>query len=108
MVRLVALLALSIALAGCKTLGAEGLKTTMVTLSSTPAGALATVEGFGECETPCTIEIDKPRNVTVAKAGYDPQKITLQPGRKKVDLVLKLSAPTTGVDATEMPDVPVK
>ncbi|OFW99036.1 MAG: hypothetical protein A3E78_00565 [Alphaproteobacteria bacterium RIFCSPHIGHO2_12_FULL_63_12] len=95
------------ALAGCQTLsfGGEGTRTTLTTVTTTPAGARVTVEGFGECETPCTIEIDKPRNITIAKAGFDTQKFVLLPGRKKLDVVLKLSAPTTGVDSGELPEL---
>lgn len=96
----------SLALAGCKTLdfGSDEAGT-IVTVVSTPPGALVTVEGFGECETPCTIEIDKPRNITVAKAGYDAQKMVLVPSRRKVEVLLKLSTQTKGVDATELPEL---
>lgn len=94
----------ALALGGCQTLGG-GTGTTLTTVSTEPAGALVTVEGFGECETPCTVEIDKPRNITIAKAGYDPQKHVLLPGKKTLNVVLKLSAPTTDVDETELPEL---
>lgn len=94
----------ALALSGCKTLGG-GTDTTLTTVTTEPAGALVTVIGFGECETPCTIEIDKPRNITIAKAGYDAQKLVLLPGKKKLDVVLELSAPTTEVDETELPEL---
>lgn len=94
----------ALTLGGCKTLGG-GAGTTLTTVTTEPTGALVTVEGFGECETPCTIEIDKPRNITIAKAGYDPQRLTLQPGEKKLNVVLKLSAPTTEVDERELPEL---
>lgn len=92
-----------LAASACKTLGGGG--NTLALVSSEPPGALVRVEGFGECVTPCTIEIDAPRNITVAKAGYNPQRLVLQPGKKKVNVVLELSAPTTGVDETELPDL---
>ncbi|MEK7264875.1 MAG: PEGA domain-containing protein [Pseudomonadota bacterium] len=96
----------AVTLGGCQTLSfGERERTTLTTVTTTPAGARVTVEGFGECETPCTIEIDKPRNITIAKAGFDTQKFVLLPGRKKLDVVLKLSAPTTGVDAEELPEL---
>lgn len=91
-------------LAGCQTLGGTR-GTTITTVASIPPGALVTVEGFGNCVTPCTVEIDKPRNITVAKAGFDAQKLVLLPGRKKVEVELKLSAPTTGVDEAQMPEL---
>lgn len=94
----------ALTLGGCKTLGG-GSGTTLTTVTTEPAGALVTVEGFGECETPCTIEIDKPRNITIAKAGYDPQKLVLLPGKKKLNVTLELSAPTTEVDETELPEL---
>lgn len=93
-----------LAIGGCKTLGG-GEKTTMVTIISEPGDALVTVDGFGECQTPCTVEIDKPRTVTVAKAGYDQQKLTLQPGKRQIIVRLALSAPTTGVDETQLPEL---
>jgi hypothetical protein len=96
-------LAMIAALAGCKTLGGSGA--TIALVSTTPPGARVNVEGFGECESPCTVEIDRPREITVAKAGYNPQRLTLEPGKKRVDIVLELSAPTTGVDETALPDL---
>ncbi len=96
--------AAALALTGCQTL-AGGSGTTLTMISTTPAGALVTVEGFGTCETPCTVEIDKPRNIIIAKAGYDTQRLVLLTGRRKLDVVLKLSAPTTGVDETELPEL---
>lgn len=104
--RFLPILAGALAVTGCKTLDfGDDNAATIVTVASTPPGALVTVEGFGECETPCTIEIDKPRNITVAKAGYDAQKMVLVPGRRKVDVVLKLSTQTKDVDATELPEL---
>lgn len=98
MVRLVVLAALL--LSGCKTFGNN-----LTLVSSDPPGATVNVEGFGECEAPCTIELDAPRAVTIAKAGYDAQRIILEPGKKKIEVVLKLSAPTTEVDEEALPEV---
>jgi len=94
----------ALALAGCQTLGG-GSGTTLTMITSEPPGALVTVEGFGSCETPCTVEIDEPRNIVVAKAGYEPERLVLLQGRRKLNVVLKLSAPTTGVDETELPEL---
>lgn len=98
------LLAALSATAGCKTLGLDD-GTTLTLVSTTPPGALVRIPGFGECETPCTIEIDQPREILIAKAGFDPKRVTLTPGKKRVDIVLDLSAPTTGVDETALPDL---
>ncbi len=104
---LIALTAAALLTAGCKTFDFVGSKgPTITTVSTTPPGALVTVEGFGECLSPCTIELDAPRNITVAKAGYNPQRFVLEPGKKKVDIMLELSAPTTDVDADTLPDLP--
>ncbi|MFZ5616221.1 MAG: PEGA domain-containing protein [Pseudomonadota bacterium] len=94
----------ALAASACQTLGLDN-GNTLTLVSSEPPGALVRVEGFGECVAPCTIEIDAPRNITVAKAGYNPQRLVLQPGKKKVNVVLELSAPTTEVDETELPDL---
>jgi hypothetical protein len=94
-------------LAGCQTLDfGAGVKPTIALISTVPPGALVTVEGFGECQSPCTVELDAPRNVTIAKAGYNPHRFVLTPGKKKVEITLELSAPTTDVDAETLPDVP--
>ncbi|NWG93183.1 MAG: PEGA domain-containing protein [Parvularculaceae bacterium] len=98
-------LAAALMFAGCETLDLGGGTTTMVLVTTTPAGALVTVENFGACEAPCTVEIDAPRTITVAKAGYTPQRLVLSPGKKKVEIVLELSAPTTAVDETELPEL---
>ncbi len=71
----------ALALAGCQTLGG-GSGTTLTMITSEPPGALVTVEGFGSCE-----------------------RLVLLQGRRKLNVVLKLSAPTTGVDETELPEL---
>lgn len=91
---------IALLLPACATTGAK------ITLVETdPPGALVQVEGFGECVAPCTIELDAPRNLTIAKAGYDAQRLTLEPGRKKLQVTLTLSAPTTDVDVEALPDL---
>ncbi len=77
-----------------------------ITLVETdPPGALVQVEGFGECEAPCTIELDAPRRLTIAKAGYDAQRLTLSPGTKKLQVRLNLSAPTTAIEEEPLPEL---
>ena len=105
-----AIIAAIFALSGCKTLDLSaitggGTGTTLTRIGSDPIGALVTVEGFGECVTPCTVEIDKPRNITIAKAGFDPQRLVLQPGKRKLNVTLQLSAPTTDVYSAELPEI---
>ncbi|MFQ5562856.1 MAG: PEGA domain-containing protein [Parvularculaceae bacterium] len=77
--------------------------TTLV--ESTPDGAVVTVEGFGQCETPCRVKLDTPRLTTVAKAGYEKKRFMLDPDRSKVTVVLELAAPTEDVEASELPDL---
>jgi len=102
-----ALLAIAaISLSSCQTLSAfGGSSSTIVRVSSEPEGAVVTLEGYGSCETPCTIEIDKPREAKIGKAGYNSQTITLTPGKRSVKVTLELSAPTTEVDETELPEI---
>ncbi len=89
------------ALAACATTTGPQI----VEVQTDPAGAFVRVEGFGDCESPCRIEIDAPRNLTIAKAGYDAQRIVIKPGDKTVRLTLKLAAPTTNVDQQALPEL---
>lgn len=97
----------ALALAGCKGFDAfgGGSSSTIVRVTSEPAGAVVTLEGFGSCETPCTVGIDKPREAKIAKAGYVSQTVTLSPDKRSVKVTLELSAPTTDVDETELPEI---
>ncbi len=104
MVRAAFVSAICIFASGCQTIN-FGADNTLTLVTTEPAGAIVRVEGFGECEAPCTIELDAPRNLTIAKAGYKPQSFVLQPGKRKVDVILELSAPTTNVDTTELPEI---
>lgn len=95
------LIAFALSLAACTT--SNGPKITLV--ETDPVGALIRVEGFGECESPCRIELDAPRNLTIAKAGYDAERIVIEPNSKKVTVRLKLSAPTTEVEQNSLPEL---
>ena len=91
--------------AGCKTLTGGVPSSTITLINSDPAGAEVTIEGFGDCETPCRVEIDKPRTVKVAKAGYLAQTFQITPDKKRVDVKLELAAPTKDVDSSELPEL---
>lgn len=91
-------------LAGCQTLGI-GDRNTITLITSDPSGALVRVEGFGECETPCRVEINQPQMVTIAKAGFLAQRFQIVPGKKTVAVQLQLAAPTKGVDANTLPEL---
>ncbi|MCB2114482.1 MAG: PEGA domain-containing protein [Parvularculaceae bacterium] len=94
------------ALPGCQTLNVfGGSSSTIVRVSSEPEGAVVTLDGYGSCETPCTVEIDKPREAKIGRAGYNSQNVTLTPGKRSVKVTLELSAPTTKVDETAMPEL---
>jgi len=72
---------------------------------SEPPGALVTVRGYGECETPCTVRLDDHRNVTVAKAGYKAKRFVISPSGPPVKVRLELAAPAGEVDAESLPDI---
>ena len=84
------------ALAGC---ASDGL-TKIVT---SPPGATVTVAGYGQCETPCTVQLDGVRDIIVAKAGYKKRELSIAPDQGRVALDLELAAPTTGVEADALP-----
>ena len=88
-----------LALPGCLTLSGGDVRA----ITSDPAGALVQIDGYGECETPCTVRLDALRQMTVAKAGYKAQRFHVAPGNKDVHVILELAAPTKDVDATELP-----
>ena len=97
--RLLILAALAAPLAGCMT--TDGMRM----IKSDPPGALVTVEGYGTCETPCTVKIDSERLMTVAKAGYKARRFRLAPGDGSFKVKLELAAPTDDVDETALPDI---
>lgn len=89
-------------------LGLQGcLSTTgeLRNITSVPSGALVKIDGYGECETPCSIKLDQRREITVAKAGYKAQRFGILPGKKDVHVILELAAPTSDVDAEELPEL---
>ncbi|MEX0645803.1 MAG: PEGA domain-containing protein [Parvularculaceae bacterium] len=101
MKRIVILAALALT-AACKTFDlGSGQKITAIV--SEPAGAYVNVEGLGECETPCRVALDGPRMVTVAKAGFKPQRFQATPEKRRIKVVLELVAPTEEVEAKELP-----
>lgn len=94
--------------AGCAALAAGGCLTTsggLRTIESDPPGALVTVEGYGECETPCTIRLDERRGITVAKAGYAAQRFSIAPDGPPVKVTLELAAASGDVDAEALPEI---
>ena len=93
------------AVSACQTLSLGGGGTSRTKIVSDPAGAIVTVEGFGECDTPCTIALDAPRMVTVAKTGYKPQRFQIRPGKSRVDVTLELVAPTENVETNSLPEL---
>lgn len=87
-------------LAACESIGGGAKMTEIVT---DPPGALVRVEGYGECTTPCTVEFDVPRTVSIVKEGFKDQRLELKPGKSRIALKLELVAPNTDVEETEMP-----
>lgn len=87
-------------LAGCLTTSGN-----ISRISSNPPGATVSVNGLGECETPCTVELSQLRRVTVAKTGYKPFRFDLQPDGRDIAIELELAAPTEDVDAVALPDI---
>ena len=73
--RIEAIAAIALLLEACET--TKGASIALV--ETDPPGALVQVEGFGECTAPCTIELDAPRSLTIAKAGYDAQRLRQEP-----------------------------
>jgi PEGA domain-containing protein len=77
----------------------------MRSFTSTPSGATVTIDGYGACETPCTVKLDGYRKVTVAKAGYKAQRFGVKPGGAPVNVILELAAPAGVVDSETLPDL---
>lgn len=108
MLRISAILAATLA-GGCVTddlgmgLGGDGARN--VSVITDPPGALLTIDGFGECETPCTVKLDEPRRARLAKAGFVAQTVTLGPDRSSVTIPMKLAAASDDVDAATLPDL---
>lgn len=94
------MIATILATTGCATFGANSTR-----IVTKPPGAVVRVEGAGECETPCRIELDRARDITIAKAGYKAQRIRVAPGQSKVKVRLELVAPTKEVESNELPEL---
>lgn len=75
----------------------------IIAIKSTPAGATVTVDGYGECETPCRIQLLSPVMATVAKAGYDAKRYRLIPGQTSLLVELELAAPAGNVESGSLP-----
>lgn len=99
--KLAGLFALTLPSTGCLTI----LGDDTIDIETTPPGATVTLEGFGQCETPCSIEIGETRRVTVAKAGYKPVRLSVPPNSRDISILLELAAPTDEVDTTTLPDL---
>ena len=94
------MLAIVLSVSACQTLGSN-----LARIETNPPGALVRVEGFGSCESPCTIELDAVRKVTVAKAGYLKEEFEIAPGAGVIRLDMALAAPTEDVESTALPDL---
>lgn len=102
-IHLVGIVALVLPSTGCLTiLGGGGNK---IDIETTPPGATVNLEGFGECETPCAIQLEQTRRVTVAKAGYKPVRLSVPPDSRDISIILELAAPTDEIDSTTLPDL---
>lgn len=88
----------ALALQGCTTFG-DGL----AKFSSNPDGATVTIEGYGDCITPCTARIYSPVMVTIAKIGFTPQRFQVGPGTKNIKVELELAASTEDVEEETLP-----
>lgn len=82
-----------------------GTKTEIVSVETTPPGAVLSIASYGECETPCTVEIDRERAAVIAKAGFEPVNVMLKPGERDIVITLKLAAPTESVDESALPEI---
>ena len=99
MARLTLIAVTALALSGCLTTG--GVRE----VRTDPAGAFLMIEGFGTCETPCTVKVDRPRQARVSRTGYVTQDITIKPGRGPVTVTLELAAASQDVDAVSLPEL---
>ena len=74
-------------------------------ISTDPQGAQITIVGYGECTSPCTIKLDGPRQIKVAKAGFVSKTYEITPGMKDMVIPLELAAPSGDVDETALPEL---
>ncbi len=97
--RIVSVITIATMLAGCLTLGGQR------EIQTTPAGAFVSIDGFGECETPCTVKLDQPRRARIAKAGYVTRIVMIEPGDGPIIIPLDLAAASEEVDTQALPDI---
>ena len=95
----IAALSLPLSLSGCLTTG--GVRE----VRSNPPGAFLSIEGFGTCETPCTVKLDAPRQARISKTGYVAQDVVIEQGILPMTVTLELAAASTDVDAVALPDI---
>lgn len=88
-------------LGGCVTTGGGNV----LMVNTDPQGALLTIDGIGECETPCSVKLDEPRQARIAKAGFVTLGVLLKPGSKPLTIPLDLAAASTDVDAEALPEL---
>ena len=96
-ISIAALAALS--LAGCLTTG--GVRE----VRTNPPGAFLLIEGFGTCETPCTVKLDGPRNARISKTGYVTQDVVIDRGVLPMTVTLELAAASETVDTLALPEL---
>ncbi len=89
-------------LAGCMTTGGGGV---IREIQTEPGGAVITIDGYGECQSPCTIKLDGPRRIRIAKAGFISQNLVVQPEKGPLVVELEIAAPAGDVDTQTLPDL---
>lgn len=99
MLRIMIIATAALSLGGCLTMG--GVRE----IRSNPTGAYLSIEGFGSCETPCTVKLDGPRQARLARIGYVTQDIIIEPGIRPLTVTMVLAAASEDVDALALPDL---
>lgn len=91
---------------GCVTDGlGAGPRARNVNVVTTPPGAVLTIDGAGECETPCIVRLDGPKQARLAKAGFIAMNVVLTPDKRTIAIPLELAAPSGAVDAAALPEL---
>ncbi len=88
-----------VAASGCAS--SDGL----MRITTTPAGAKVSIDGYGSCVTPCTVEILSPVKARVAKAGFRQREVDLAPGGRDMEIALELAAPAGDVEEEPLPEI---
>ncbi|MEM9169626.1 MAG: PEGA domain-containing protein [Pseudomonadota bacterium] len=99
-IRLIAIAAVFVGATACANTGGGPR---MTTITSDPAGATVSVDGYGKCETPCTLALAEDADILIAKAGFEPFRMTAPGARRKLTVKLELAAPTEDVEETSLP-----